>query len=166
MKKYTPLALLGTFILMMGCVTTGVSADDSHGKWEKSEKKTYEKRQSLGYSGAVSLSGAQLECVRTAVTTRETTVKKAYSTLSSTYLTGLDTRLQSLSTTWTLTDRVVRKEARENAWSTWNTVAKNARELFKQEKKGAWETFRNAVKVCRVHPSEVESNSMQNADVQ
>lgn len=165
MKKYTSLALLAGFALM-SAVITGVSADNSHGEWKKYEKNTHEKRQSLGYSGSTSLSGAQLECVRTAVTTRETTVKKSYSTLSSVYLTGLDTRLQSLSTAWTLTDRVARKEARENAWNTWNTTARNARELFKQEKKGAWETFRNAVKACRVHPSEVESSSMQNADVQ
>ncbi len=165
MKKYTLLALLATFALMGG-ITAGASADSSHGEWKSLEKKNSEKRQSLGYSGSTSLSGAQLECVRTAVTTRETTVKKAYSTLSSTYLTGLDVRLQSLSTAWTLTDRVARKESRENAWNTWNTTARNARELFKQEKKGAWETFRNAVKACRVHPSEVESSSMQNADVQ
>ncbi len=112
------------------------------------------------------LSGEQLACVRTAVATRETSVRSAYNTLYTAYLAGMDARAKALDTAWTMTDKTARKTARESAWSAWNTAAKSAREAFRSARKSAWDTFRSTAKTCKVPSSEIESTLNQNSDVQ
>ena len=116
-------------------------------------------------SGAM-LTGATLECARTAVTTREAAVRTAYAALSTAYLAGMDARAQSLTAAWTLTDKTARKIAREAAWTTWNTTAKTAREAFRTARKSAWDAFRTSTKACKVPSSEMDSNINQASDVQ
>lgn len=116
-------------------------------------------------SGAI-LTGATLECARTAVTTREAAVRTAYAALSTAYLAGMDARAQSLTAAWTLTDKNARKTAREAAWTTWNTTAKTAREAFRTARKSAWDAFRTSTKACKVPSNEIESNKTQSSDVQ
>lgn len=107
-----------------------------------------------------------LTCVRTAVSTRETAVRAAYSTLSTSYLAGLDTRAMALDAAWMMTDKTARKTAREAAWSAWNTTAKTARETFRKARKASWDAYRMSAKACRAPSSELESTMVQNQDVQ
>jgi hypothetical protein len=113
-----------------------------------------------------SMTGSQLECMRLAVSSRESAIRSAYSTLSSSYITALDARAKALDSAWNLTDKSARKMARETAWSLWNSTAKSAREAFKVSRKSAWETYRTSAKACKVPSTEVESSSTQMLDIQ
>lgn len=105
-------------------------------------------------------------CIRTAVSTRESAVRLAYSNLSAAYLAGLDVRAKALDAVWSTADRTERKTAREAAWSAWDATAKSARQAFRTARKAAWDTFRTSAKVCRTPSSELESVMAQNLDVQ
>lgn len=107
-----------------------------------------------------------LTCVRTAVSTRESAVRSAYSTLSTSYLAGLDTRAMALDAAWMMTDKTARKSAREAAWKAWNTTAKSAREAFRTARKTSWDAYRTSAKACKAPSSELESVMVQNQDVQ
>ena len=156
MNKFTTLGLVALASVLTFSSLAHADNDNRRNEWRHNRQNN---------TGTV-LTGAHLDCVRTALTTREAGVRSAYSTLSTTLLAGLDTRAAALNTAWTLTDRTARKSAIDTAWSGWNSTAKSAREGFKKSRKSTWETFRNSVKACKVSSNEVESNSAMNQDVQ
>ncbi len=128
------------------------------------DKETHMERSSR--ASAVALTEVQLTCLRTAVSTRETGIRTAYSTLTVGLLAGMDARAKALDAAWMLSDKMARKTAREAAWSTWDTTAKTARETFKTARKTTWDTFRTSTKTCKVSSNEADSKMSQASDVQ
>lgn len=95
-----------------------------------------------------------LACVRSAVATREASIRTAYVNLNTAILAAFDVRTKSLDTAWTLTDRTARKAARDAAWKVWKESTKTARKAYKETTKTAWNTFSTSTRTCKVNDVE------------
>ena len=151
MHKLLSLALVS--VISLASISPLVYADTDH-------------RMERSSHTSVALTGSELTCIRSAVSTREVSVRSAYVTLTSTLLTAMDVRAKALDAAWSLTDSAARKSARESAWSTWNTTAKLARQAFRSSSKTNWEAFRISTKSCKVPSNEIESKKAQASDVE
>ena len=88
-------------------------------------------------------------CMASAVMTRDTAISTALSSV----VTALQTRGQSLSSAWGMTDLVARKAAVKLSNSvfdgTWNT--------FNAARKNAWSQFRTTAKTCRAASTDLDA---------
>jgi len=100
-----------------------------------------------------------LSCVQAAVTTRETAVIAAYSTMSTGISTALTTRQTELTAAWGLTDNKARRNARKVAWDKFNKSVKEIRKTYKNSVNATWKKFHTDSKACKVNTQGVESVS-------
>ncbi|MEK7588959.1 MAG: hypothetical protein AAB438_04055 [Patescibacteria group bacterium] len=105
---------------------------------------------------ATTTSVNNMQCIQTAVATREAAVIAAWTTFSSATSTALSARATALNTAWGMTDAKARRTARNTAWSTYKTDAKKAGYDLKMAKRTAWEAFKTASKGCKTPVVESE----------
>lgn len=96
-------------------------------------------------------------CVKTAVTTRETSIQSSFSKFSTTMTTALASRGVALSESWGMADAKTRRDSRNTAWNNYKKTAKDASRLLKTEKNNAWNKFKADSKACKVPVVESES---------
>jgi len=101
-----------------------------------------------------------LQCVQTAVATREASMVNAFNAFSTSMSTALSTRATALNTAWGLTDAKARRETRSAAWKAFSVSSKTAKTTFKTSKKSAWNTFKTATKECKVPLAESEGSDL------
>ena len=136
MNKYTFLPIIAALVI----ATPAIAAESSAMMMTRTPKAT-----------------PDLNCLKTAVDSRETTISSAYSTLSSAISTAYSTRKTGLDTAYGLTDGKSRRMAIRTAYKSFTTSVQSARESFRKSRVSAWTQFSKDSKVCR--PSSDDTSS-------
>jgi hypothetical protein len=121
----------------------------------------------MAMTGTSGSGGGHIEnttCVRSAIATREASVRSSYATMMNGMLAALDTRATALANAWMLEDKTARRSARDTAWKTWKNTSKTTRETYRNARDTAWKTFHTSIKACNAR--DVEPSSARYSDAQ
>ena len=103
----------------------------------------------------------QIACVGSAVSKRDTALKTAFDSFSSTTSAAYSARLNALSTAWTNEDTKSRRTALSTAWKAWREASTKARRDFRAARTKAWAQFTIDRKSCGTAVAADDNNSAQ-----
>ena len=94
-----------------------------------------------------------IACVKTAVETRENTIKATFDKFSSSISSALQTRKSDLLNAWSIADKAQRKTAIKTAWDNFKKSKKDAIKTHRTEQLAAWKQFKISRKDCGSGPT-------------
>lgn len=141
-----------TLVILSSLLTSAVSAETS-----TKDRIIAEWKAKLSTSN--SDNALDLNCLQTALTTREKAISASYDTMSTSIKSALSTRQTELTAAWALTDNKARRTERKSAWDKFNKAVREAKKTYKTSVSNAWKQFHLDGKACKVTTQGVESSS-------
>ncbi len=126
---------------------------------ETAFKDKWKDMQWLSFKKATTTQSSSLNCVQTAVGTREKAIVDNYGLMTSGIMSALTVRQTELFTAWGISADKERRAARKLAWDKFNTSVKELRKSYKNSVNSVWKKFAADTKGCGVNTQGVESSS-------
>lgn len=106
---------------------------------------------------------AVIACMKTAVSTRETSLKSAHAAFSVAIDGAYTARESALSAAWSKSSWSEIKPSIRTAWKDFKDATKLGKRTWQSSKKETWKKFKTDAKSCRV-PSDVNDSGNSSAD--
>ncbi len=94
-------------------------------------------------------SPANVACIATTVSVRESALGSAINIYNSTVSGAYSTRASALATAYTKSSTTDIHAAVKNAWAVFTRTTKEASKVWKTAQRNAWSTFKTAAKACK-----------------
>lgn len=95
-----------------------------------------------------------LNCVSTAVVTRDDAIISSLTTFHNATKIALETRREALKIAWLIEDNKIRRDEIKKTWDAYTTTVKNARKTHNDARKTAWNNFKKAKNDCKANTND------------
>lgn len=102
----------------------------------------------LASSTAGSITAEQIQCVGSAIATREASLTSSMATYGQAINSAHSTRATDLATAYSKTTQAELRAGISVAWKAFNSSTKSAQKAWRTSKESAWSAYKTAVKAC------------------